>query len=271
MVGTFRSVFGNNLFTVAPDGHCEFSFHSIPSTECHAVGTLRPDPAGGSNRFLAELRDDPTPDSDGSPDTGILRFSYAPADRAWQMLSLDDGECDALSLEEESSLTVDGVVEHDDIWFELRFVPDPASFDWSAAPDAARRHFIGTWKNLADGGDGATVVLSPDGSGTIENTNLPAPATCKWFVVRHDNGWHVICETIDHGSPSVPPEPYFAVLEPDARFRRLRLVNGTYCRELAMASNYQESLSDPDPTCFDRIADTPPAGPAAQEDPPSAP
>jgi hypothetical protein len=258
MTGTFHALLGDNLLTIAPDGHCEISF---PSMEFHAVGSLRPDPTGKADRFLAELPSAPGPDTEGLSDTTTLLFAYAPADRAWQMLSVDDGNCCVVSLEEESSMIVDGGVERDDAWFMGRFVPDPASFDWSAAPDGARRHFIGTWKNLADGGDGATVVLSPDGSGTIENTNLPAPATCKWFVVRHDNGWHVICETIDHGSPSVPPEPYFAVLEPDARFRRLRLVNGTYCRELAMASNYQESLSDPDPTCFDRIADTPPTYP----------
>lgn len=268
MTGTFHALLGDNLLTIAPDGHCEISF---PSMEFHAVGSLRPDPAGESNRFLAELRSAPGPDTEGLSDTTTLLFSYAPADRAWQMLSVDDGNGCVISLEEESSVIVDGGVERDDAWFMGRFVPDPASFDWSAASDAARRHFMGTWKNLGDGDDGASVFLSSDGSGTIENKSLPAPATCKWSVVRHDNGWHVICEIMDNGSPSVLPEPYFAVLEPDDQFRRLHLVNVTRHRGLAMASDNPDPLPDPDPTYFDRISNPPPAAPAAQEEPPSAP
>lgn len=269
MTGTFHALLGDNLLIIAPDGHCEFS---TPSMEFSSVGSIRPDPAGESNRFLAELRSVPAPGSEDTSDTATLLFSYAPADRAWQMLSMMvDGNCDVLSLEEESTMTVDGVVEHDDKWFQFHFVPDPASFDWSAASDTARRHFMGTWKNLGDGDDGASVFLSSDGSGTIENKSLPAPATCKWSVVRHDNGWHVICEIMDNGSPSVLPEPYFAVLEPDDQFRRLHLVNVTRHRGLAMASDYHESLPDSNPTYFDRIATPPLAEPAAQEAPPSTP
>jgi len=268
MTGTFHALLGDNLLTIAPDGHCEISF---PSMEFHAVGSLRPDPTGKADRFLAELPSAPGPDTEGLSDTTTLLFSYAPADRAWQMLSVDDGNCCVVSLEEESSMIVDGGVERDDAWFMGRFVPDPASFDWLAASDAARRHFMGTWKNLGDEDDGASVFLSSDGSGTIENKNLPAPATCKWSVVRHDNGWHVICEITDNGSPSVLPEPYFAVLEPDDQFRRLRLVNITRHFGLAMASDNPDPLPDPAPTYFDRIAPPPPAGPAAQEEPPSAP
>lgn len=271
MIGTFRAVFGSDVFTVAPDGHCELSLTYSPSLAIRCVGTLRPDPDGGSNRFLTDLRcNDPAPDDEDWSRTVTCLFSFAPADRAWQMLSKDDGSGDVVSLEAESSMTVDGILEHDDRWFARRFVPDPASFDWAAAPDAARRHFTGTWKNLGDG-DGATMALSPDGTGTIENKNMALAETCTWWVVRLENGWRIICEIMERNAPSAQPALRLALLESDARFRRLRLVNGTYCRELAMASNYQESLSDPDPTCFDRIADTPPAEPAAQEDPPSAP
>lgn len=266
MTGTFHSLLGDDLFIVEPNGHCELSTTSewAHGMEFHAVGPLRPNPAGESNRFLADLAcDNPDPVLEDFPATMTFGFSFTPADRAWQLLSVNDGNSCVVSLEEESSMTVDGGVEHDDTWFLWRFVPDPASFDWATAPDSARRHFMGTWKNLADGDDGAIIVLSPDGSGTIENKNLAAPTTCKWSVVRHDNGWHVICETNDSSSPSVPTEPFFAVLEPDDQFQRLRLVNVTHYRGLAMASNYHESLPDSNPTCFDRIADPPPAAPPA--------